>query len=160
MDYNAMEQDSRPRRNTFSRSHSLDFEKKKSSERRTSGASSFLRRQSRKGNNDSTKKRQHSKQSTGRSSNPSPEIPRLMACFDTPDSQTSSFGSRNPEHWESFHRRFSDSERNLRKTRRCRSGSGRYQRKRGCLWFSLVRVVSWRSDSTRAARDDVGTLYE
>ncbi|KAG7337052.1 hypothetical protein IV203_008204 [Nitzschia inconspicua] len=152
MDYNAMEQDRRRRNTLFSRSHSMDFEKISSSERR----------QSRKGNNDSTKKRQHSKQSTSKSSNPSPEIPRLMACFDTPDTQhqTSSFGSRNPEHWESFHRRFSDSERNLRKTRRCGSGRGRYQRKRGCLWFSLVQVVSWRSDSTRAARDDVGTLYE
>jgi hypothetical protein len=155
MDYDAIEQERR-RRTVFGRSHSSAFEK-------------FSKQRSSSRRNGSKKRRNSSKEDRDLSFSPSssrptmahshcsPESPRLMTCFDTPDSRPTLLGSRNAEHWESFHQQFSDSEREMRRMKR--HGSGRQQRKGSCLWSSLVRVMSWRCESPDA-RDDVGSAYE
>lgn len=150
MDYEAVEHDRRKRKG-FGRSHASALEKNKK-ERGT-----FQRRGSQKKRKDTPKKlsQRHSfSQATRRPiitpSHSTPEHPRLMACFDTPETQT----SQRVEHWESFRQRFSNAECNTPRPKRGQEWSSRLG---GCLWSSLVRVMSRRSDDTR---DDVCSAYE
>jgi hypothetical protein len=64
--------------------------------------------------------------------------PKLMSCFQTPPPRTL-FGTKNSEPWTSFHNRYSDSERNRRKT----DGSAGEERKTGVLWAVVSRILMW-----------------